>query len=38
MKLCISGYHWAIREYGKKGIWNILPEYFHEHKLELERL
>ena len=37
MKLCVSGYHWAIKKYGKKGIWNILPEYFQEHKIELEK-
>jgi phage/plasmid-associated DNA primase len=37
MKLCISGYHAAINKYGKKGIWNILPRYFHENKEEMEQ-
>lgn len=37
MKLCISGYYHAINKYGKKGIWNILPKYFHENKDEMEQ-
>ena len=37
MKLCISGYYHAINKYGKKGIWNILPKYFHENKEEMEQ-
>jgi len=37
IKLCVSGYYNAIRSYGKKGIWNILPKYFHENKEELEQ-
>ena len=37
MKLCISGYYNAINKYGKKGIWNILPKYFHENKEEMEQ-
>ena len=24
MKLCISGYLWAVNKYGDKGIWKIL--------------
>ena len=37
MKLCISGYLWAVNKYGDKGIWKILPEYFHEKKDEMEQ-
>lgn len=37
MKLCIKGYYSAINKYGKKGIWNILPKYFHENKEEMEQ-
>jgi len=37
MKLCISGYYHAISIHGKKGIWNILPKYFHENKEEMEQ-
>ena len=37
MKLCISGYLWAVNKYGDKGIWKILPEYFHERKDEMEQ-
>lgn len=37
MKLCISGYLWAVNKYGEKGIWTILPKYFHENKTEMEQ-
>lgn len=37
MKLCVKGYYSAINKYGKKGIWNILPKYFHENKEEMEQ-
>jgi len=37
MKMCISGYIWAVETYGKKGIWNVLPKYFHENKEEMEQ-
>ena len=37
MKLCIRGYYNALSIHGKKGIWNILPEYFHQNKDELEQ-
>ena len=37
MKMCITGYHWAVNKYGDKGIWKILPEYFHENKDEMEQ-
>ena len=37
MKLCVKGYYSAINKYGKRGIWNILPKYFHENKEEMEQ-
>jgi phage/plasmid-associated DNA primase len=37
LKLCIRGYHDALKTYGKKGIWNILPKYFHENKEDMEQ-
>ena len=37
IKLCVSGYYNAVNTYGKKGIWNILPKYFHENKEEMEQ-
>ena len=37
MKLCVTSYYKAIEKYGKKGIWNILPKYFHENKEEMEQ-
>tara|TARA_B100000902_G_C27319285_1_gene923282 strand:+ start:280 stop:2181 length:1902 start_codon:yes stop_codon:yes gene_type:complete len=37
MKLCISAYYSAIREHGVKGIWDILPKYFHENKEDMEQ-
>ena len=37
MKLCIRGYYFALNTHGKKGIWNILPRYFHENKEEMEQ-
>lgn len=37
LKLCISGYHNALATYGKRGIWNILPKYFHENKEDMEQ-
>jgi len=37
MKLCITGYIWAVNRYGDKGIWKILPQYFHENKNEMDQ-
>ena len=37
MKLCVSAYYSAVREYGIKGIWDILPRYFHENKEDMEQ-
>ena len=37
LKLCVRGYHHALNTHGKKGIWNILPKYFHENKEEMEQ-
>ena len=37
LKLCIRGYYTALNTHGKKGIWNILPRYFHENKEEMEQ-
>jgi len=37
IKLCVSAYYSAIREHGVKGIWDILPRYFHENKEEMEQ-
>lgn len=37
MKMCISGYLNTINTYGSKGIWKILPLYFHEQKDEMEQ-
>jgi len=37
MKLCITGYLNAVNQYGDKGIWKILPKYFHEKKDEMEQ-
>jgi hypothetical protein len=37
MKMCITGYYSALRNYGKMGIWNMLPRYFHENKEDLEQ-
>ena len=35
--MCISGYIWAVNLYGDKGIWKILPQYFHENKNEMDQ-
>ena len=35
--MCISGYLWAVNKYGDKGIWKILPQYFHENKNEMDQ-
>jgi hypothetical protein len=37
LKACIKGYLNALKIYGKKGIWNILPQYFHENKDDMEQ-
>ncbi len=37
IKLCISCYYDAVNTHGKKGIWNVLPKYFHENKEEMEQ-
>jgi phage/plasmid-associated DNA primase len=37
LKLCVRGYYSALATYGKKGIWNILPKYFHENKEDMEQ-
>lgn len=37
MKLCIRGYYHTLDTHGKKGIWNILPQYFKENKEEMEQ-
>ena len=37
LKLCVRGYYHALNTYGKKGIWNILPRYFHENKEDMEQ-
>ena len=37
IKLCVTSYYKALNTYGKKGIWNILPRYFHENKEEMEQ-
>ena len=37
IKMCISGYLWAVNRYGDKGIWKILPEYFHENRNEMDQ-
>jgi len=37
IKMCISGYLWAVNKYGDKGIWKILPQYFHENKNEMDQ-
>ena len=37
LKLCVRGYHSALKTYGKRGIWNILPKYFHENKEDMEQ-
>jgi phage/plasmid-associated DNA primase len=37
LKLCVRGYYSALATYGKKGIWNILPHYFHENKEDMEQ-
>ena len=37
MKMCITGYLWAVNNFGDKGIWKILPEYFHENKNEMDQ-
>ena len=37
MKLCIRGYYHTLKRHGKKGIWNILPQYFKENKEEMEQ-
>jgi hypothetical protein len=37
LKLCVKGYHSALETYGKRGIWNILPKYFHENKEDMEQ-
>ena len=37
MKLCITGYLDAVNKYGNKGIWKILPKYFHDKKDDMEQ-
>lgn len=37
IKMCITGYLWAVNRYGDKGIWKILPEYFHENRNEMDQ-
>jgi phage/plasmid-associated DNA primase len=37
MKMCIRGYYHTLKIHGKKGIWNILPQYFKENKEEMEQ-
>ena len=37
IKMCVRGYYHALNTHGKKGIWNILPKYFHENKDDLEQ-
>ena len=37
MKMCITGYQWAVNRYGDAGIWKILPMYFHENKDEMDQ-
>jgi phage/plasmid-associated DNA primase len=37
MKMCISAYLNTINKHGDKGIWKILPPYFHEQKDEMEQ-
>ena len=37
MKMCIRGYYRILKIHGKKGIWNILPQYFKENKEEMEQ-
>jgi|TARA_B110000977_G_scaffold116485_1_gene150466 hypothetical protein len=37
MKMCIRGYYHTLKMHGKKGIWNILPQYFKENKEEMEQ-
>ena len=37
MKMCIRGYYHILKIHGKKGIWNILPQYFKENKEEMEQ-
>ena len=37
MKLCISGYLSAVNKHGEKGIWKILPKYFHDKKDDMEQ-
>lgn len=36
MKLCITGYLSAVNKYGDVGIWNVLPQYFHENKDQMD--
>ena len=38
MKMCIRGYYHTLKLHGKKGIWNILPQYFKETKEEMEQM
>lgn len=35
VQACNRGYLWALDEYGKKGIWDILPEFFKETKQKM---
>ena len=37
LKMCVTCYYKALEEHGKKGIWNILPKYFHENKEDMEQ-
>ena len=37
MKLCITGYLYTVNKNIGKGIWKILPPYFHEQKDEMEQ-
>lgn len=36
MKMGVMGYLWAVNKYKKKGIWKILPKYFHDNQEEME--
>ncbi len=38
LKKCVSCYHYQLRLYGKRGIWDsgVLPTYFHSNKEELQ--
>ena len=36
MKMCIDAYLWFIEKYPGKGIWELLPKYFHDNKDDME--